>query len=773
MLLKKLFRTMLGYKAQFISMIIMVALGVGVFLGFNMEWKTIEKNTEKFFDETNFADFRLVSTDESGFSASDAEKIKNIAGVEAAGRYISENAYVAGTKKADSNSEKTVALTVTENKNVSFFKLTGGDEYDETSESGVWLSEKFASEAGFKCGDKITFKYSVFVFKGEVKGLVKSGEHMICLADSTQLMPKFDDHGFAYISPAFYAKALAEKGLSPIYPQINVISGLSKSEISSAADAVLGKTTLLLTRAEVISSAGAESETEEGKTMGSVIPVVFLVIAVLTMVTTMHRLTVKEKTQIGTLKALGFKDKTVTLHYTSYALAIGVLGSVLGIGLGYGIAAFVMNPKGMMGTYLDMPYWKIYTPWYCWLVIAAIVATLTVIGMLSVKKMLAGTAADALRPHTPKKMKNLAVEKTALWKKFSFGTKWNLRDVMRHKARTGMSLIGVLGCVIILVGALGMKDTMQAFLDDYYNTAMKYETRVDLDENSGDNLDKIEFAKSLAGDRSASVSVEFNEKAVSVDVYDVSHGMVNFPDKKGDSVALPDDGALICTRLAKDYGLKPGDTFTVKPYGTDKSYTLKVAAVIRSVSENAVISEKYADNLGLAYKISAIYTNETAKEVLESKSFVKKAQSREDIMKSFDSFTQLLNQSVTILIAAGVVLGLIVLYNLGVMSYTERYREMATLKVVGFKDKKIASLLITQNLWVTCAGVLFGIPLGAGVLGYLVTALAAEYEMRVRVSPITVIIAAAATFAVSFAVSFAISKKNKKIDMVEALKGAE
>lgn len=773
MLFKKLLRTMGGYKAQFISMIIMVALGIGVFLGFNMEWKSIEVNTEKFFDETGFADYRLVSTDENGFSKTDEEKIKNIAGVEAAGRYISENAYVAGTKKTDGNSEKTVALTVTENKNVSFFKLIDGVEYDEASLDGVWISEKFATEAGFKTGDEIIFKYSVFEFKGVIKGLVKSGEHMICLGDSSQLMPKFDDHGFAYISPALYAETLAKKGLAAVYPQINVISGLTKSEISAAADAALGKTTLILTRAEVISSAGAESEKEEGKTMSSVIPVVFLVIAILTMVTTMHRLTVKEKTQIGTLKALGFKDKTVIAHYTSYALAIGVSGSVLGVGIGYAVAAIIMNPKGMMGTYFDMPYWKIYTPWYCVIVIAAIVAMLTVIGMLSVKKMLSGTAADALRPYTPKKMRSLALEKTALWKKFSFGTKWNLRDVMRHKARTGMSLIGILGCVVILVGALGMKDTMQAFLDDYYNSAMKYETRVDLDENSASNVEKAQFADSLSGDRSSSVSVEFNEKAISLDVYEIERGMVNFPDKKGNSVALPNDGALICTRLSKDYGLKTGDTFTVKPYGTDKSYTLKVAAVIRSASENAFISERYADSLGIEYKISSIYTNETAREVLESEEFVKKVQSRGDIMKSFDSFTQLLNQSVTILIVAGVLLGLIVLYNLGVMSYTERYREMATLKVVGFKDKKIASLLITQNLWVTCVGVLFGVPLGAGVLSYLVTALASEYEMRTYVRPVTVIIAAAATFAVSFAVSFALSKKNKKINMVEALKSAE
>ena len=118
-------------------------------------------------------------------------------------------------------------------------------------------------------------------------------------------------------------------------------------------------------------------------------------------------------------------------------------------------------------------------------------------------------------------------------------------------------------------------------------------------------------------------------------------------------------------------------------------------------------------------------------------------------------------------------LGLVVLYNLGVMSYTERYREMATLKVVGFNDKRIGRLLIGQNLWVTLVGVVLGIPLGIGLLSYLVTALASEYEMTVAVSALSVFISVALAFAVSLFVSILVAKKNKKINMVEALKFAE
>ena len=129
--------------------------------------------------------------------------------------------------------------------------------------------------------------------------------------------------------------------------------------------------------------------------------------------------------------------------------------------------------------------------------------------------------------------------------------------------------------------------------------------------------------------------------------------------------------------------------------------------------------------------------------------------------------------SVTVLIVAAIVLGVVVLYNLGVMSYTERYREMATLKVVGFKDKKIAKLLIGQNMWVTVAGIVLGLPLAAGTLTYLVKELASEYEMRVVMGPATFIVSILTTFGVSLLVSLMVARKNKKIDMVEALKGAE
>jgi len=128
---------------------------------------------------------------------------------------------------------------------------------------------------------------------------------------------------------------------------------------------------------------------------------------------------------------------------------------------------------------------------------------------------------------------------------------------------------------------------------------------------------------------------------------------------------------------------------------------------------------------------------------------------------------------VTLLVLAAVVLSLVVLYNLGVMSYTERYREMATLKVVGFKNRKIGELLITQNLWLSVIGILIGLPAGVGVLQYLLDALASEYEMKLSLGPLTFAVSIVLTLGVSLLVGWMIARKNRHIDMVAALKTQE
>lgn len=184
------------------------------------------------------------------------------------------------------------------------------------------------------------------------------------------------------------------------------------------------------------------------------------------------------------------------------------------------------------------------------------------------------------------------------------------------------------------------------------------------------------------------------------------------------------------------------------------------------------MTDKLADELGIKYSVSAVYTEKVPDEIPSSE-LISGKQDKRQLMDSFASFVNIMDSMVLILVVAAVILGIVVLYNLGVMSYVERYRELATLKVLGFRSKRIGQLLISQNIWLTVIGVILEFPAGFGTLYWLLTALAGEYEMKLMLGPLTYIVSVLLTFGVSLLVGWMLARKNRKIDMVEALKSAE
>ena len=785
MLRRKLWRTAKVYKVQFVSMILLIALGVGVFVGFNAEWVTIGEDTGAFFRDCGFADYRII--DEDGISSADVDKIRDLEGVAGVSRFLSVNADVM-------DSDDQLALTVTESEHTSGFVLMEGGEYDRWDADGFWLMDKYAHQNGIKPGDKLTVTFEDMEFTGTVRGLIESAEYLICVRDESQVMPDFDTYGYVYASPAMLRKVIekqireeepdidddimsvaAKQACDEVFCQVNVNSSMDKQEIQTAVDEALGRSLLILTKDENVSYAESRGEMNEGKTMGAVLPVLFLAIAILTMITTMNRITISEKTQIGTLKALGFRDKRIIRHYTSYAVVISLAGSVLGIVLGYLLCRMVMSQDGMMGTYFVMPDWTVHIPVWIWAVVLAIVLLTILVGYLSVKDLLRGTAAETLRPYTPRHIHRLLLEGTALWRRMRFGTKWNLRDIFRHKSRSAMSFIGTFGCMLMLVASFGMNQTMDNFLDTFYDGTAAYATKIFMSSDA-DNEDAVKLADELDGDYSASVSSKVGDKTVSVDVYNITHDMYRFIDKDSNIIPLPEEGALICKRLARDFDAKPGDVVTVEPYGTDESYEILISGINGSLTESISMTEEYAESIGLTdseeYRINSVYTM-TAKDQIAASGNITSIQSKQDIIDSFDAFMEIFYFFIIVLIVASVLLCLIVLYNLGIMSYMERYREMATLKVLGFRNKAIGRLLISQNLWIAVAGTLLGIPSGIWALNYLMNLLAGEYEMETMVGPVSIMLATALNLGVALIVGWMISRKNRRINMVEALKGTE
>ena len=759
MLFKKLLRTFGHYKAPFISMIIMIILGVAIFAGMSGEWYSIETDTLNFFNETHLADYHIYNK-KGYFTLDDVEKIEAIEGVSEVSRFME-------LSTLEDREKDTIKLAITENFNVSSFVFMEGEAYDATSLDGLWLSQKYATQNNYHIGDTITLSYASLTRTFTIKGIIMAGEYLINIGEGG-LMPDYNAMGFAYISPKAYSNISQALVHMDYYYEMNVISSLDETTFSTLVDKALTSTLEIVPKEDTTSYSEAMGEADEGKTTASLLPVIFLLIAVLTMVTTMNRLTTNEKGQIGILKALGFKNRRIIAHYTSYALFIGIVGSIIGIGLGFVVCGVIYSEKGSMGTYFEMDKWTISIPGFVYLVTLGIIVFLTLIGYLSVKKQLRGSAAEALRPYTPKAMKNLALEKTKLFHTLSFASRWNLRDTFRHKARTFMSIFGVFGCTGLLFASFGMLSTMNSFINLNYNVVMNYETRLTLADNVT-NTQALAIADTYHGDYSANTAVKVNGETYVMTIFTSTHDMYRMLNgtRKVDYVA--DNGVYISQRFKEENSLSLNDTFTFSLYGENATYTASVIGIVYSNTNGFQLTQAYADTLGLTYHIDTVYTN-TLKDDITTSNQIVSLQSKADLITSFDSFMEVMNLMIGVFVLFSAILAFVVLYNLGTMSFIERYRELATLKVLGFKNTKVRRLLISQNIGLTIIGIILGCPAGYYILVYLYKALADNYEVVISCSWYVYFISIVLTLIVSLCVSYIASSKVKHIDMVESLK---
>ena len=315
-----------------------------------------------------------------------------------------------------------------------------------------------------------------------------------------------------------------------------------------------------------------------------------------------------------------------------------------------------------------------------------------------------------------------------------------------------------------------MKDTMDAFMVLLDDGISNYTTRINL-ADTADNDAAKELADEVDGDWQASVGISYEGRTITMEIHDEDNDLLRFLNEENELVRLDDEGVYLCLRLKDTADI--GDTIDFSPYGSEETYRVKVAGYLRSVMSEAIImTDTYADSLGMDYHISAVFTDVESEDIEES-SIISGKQDKDMIMDTYDSFMEIMNLMVGLFVVAAIVLGVVVLYNLGIMSYLERSRELATLKVLGFRDKHIGKLLISQNIWLTVLGVVIGLPGGVAVLYVLVTSLVSEYELSLTLGVLTYAVSILVTFGVSLLVGLMVARKNKKIDMVEALKGAE
>lgn len=759
---KKRLRDIKQNKMQFFNIFIMVFLGVFVFAGIHAYMDGMEKSADKYYKDNNFQDIWLSG---ENFSTEDLEKVKNTENVKDAERML--------TIKTELENKDGVTLDTNfiESNNISKMYVVDGEEFSK-DKKGVWFDSYLAKNLDLKVGDEITVTYQNMKITEKIAGLVNTPDHVYFVKDDTEIFPTHKNYGYMYLS----INELPQ-GMPQIFNQIIVdVDNTDKTQETKANLENNIKSAIAVTdRESSVSYKGYNSEIEEGTTYSGVFTFLFLFIAVLSVTTTMNRFVKKQRTQIGTLKALGFKNRKIINHYVGYGFIISLVASVVGLLVGkYGLGTFFLN---MEMSYFEVPVYNTVLIPVVYILAIAVVALITLVTYLSCISILKESAVEALRLEVPKvKSTKFDLTTKGIFKKASISTRWNLRDVGRNKGRSLMAIVGITGCTMLMLCAFGMMDTMKSYLSWEFDKISNFEYKLSLSNNYTD--DQFTNIKEKYGNEtSESYGIEIkngNKKETNTLTVNDAPNKLKYTNHNKEYMNLKDDGIYITEKLSEKYGLKVGDEITWHIFGDNNWHSCKIVGLNRDPQNQQLnMTKKYYETLGLTYRADTVYTDENLSNA-KTIDGVDTIQSIATLKQGMESMLETTETMVVLLIVVSAILGFVIIYNLGILSFTEKQYQFATLKVLGFKDKQIKNIFVKQNLWLTVAGIVIGLPLGFWMLDYIFkSALGENYDFNAYIKPVSYLYAVVGSLVVSIIVNKVLSRKVKRIDMVTSLKENE
>ena len=545
----------------------------------------------------------------------------------------------------------------------------------------------------------------------------------------------------------------------------------TKNKIKDNVDDIITATL----RDDNFSYEGYKREAEEGDTYSGVFSGLFVFIAILSVVTTMNRFVKKERTQIGTLKALGIRKSKITRMYVNYGLFISIIASILGIVLGNLLIGNYFLEMEMV--YYEIPYYNIVTIPLVYEVAVGIVIVITLVTYLSCRKILREPAAQALRIERPKvKVKENSFTTKKAFNKLSLSTKWNIRDVARSKARTIMALVGIAGCTMLVVTAFGMFDSLKAYVAWEFETINNFEYKLSLSSDYT-NKQYDEIISKYGNNTSQTVGIEFKNNGdlvIKPLTINDSNGLLQVTDHTKTSFTMKDDGLYITEKMSQVNNLKIGDIVEWHIVGLDNWYKTKIVGLNRDPqAQQFNCTKAFFDTLNEEYKADSVYTNNDLSNIKEIAG-VNTIQTKKNLEDGMNSMLNMMYSLIFVLIAVSIILAVVIIYNLGILSFTEKEYQFATLKVLGFKYKQIKKIFIKQNIWIGIFAIIIALPLGNYMTDYIFkNAIGDSYDFEAMIKPATFIFSALGTFIVVYIVNQFLAKKIRKIDMVSSLKGNE
>lgn len=789
MLQKKMFRDIKKNLSQFITIFLMVMIGVMVYSGIEAYMDGMKQTADKFYSENNLQDLNVIGTN---FTSEDLQIIRSIDNVKDAERKLS----VTGT----SNNDKTLLINFIESNNISKFYVVDGTSFN-VNKSGVWLDNFYAEANNIKVGDTILVKYDTLELEEKVLGLINVPDHLYDVRDESELYPDRKNFGFAYLSineiTEDYIKSqvmkemnIKDESIFDTYMRVfnykdylifnNVMVDVNNTDkiekVKNAIEDKVENAMAIINIEDTSSYVTYQGEIDEGKTYVGVFSGLFLFIAMLSVITTMTRVVKNQRTQIGILKALGFSNIKILFHYIGYGFWISLIGSIVGLILGYYFIGNVFISLEM--SFFEIPNGHPVMNSSSYIVAVLVVLIVLVITYFTGRSILKENPAETLRNKIPCiKGRDLNITKKGIFKKLNFASKWNLRDMLRNKMRTFMGLAGVIGCCTLIVCALGMLDSMNHFIDLQFDLLYNFDYKLTLKENiTNDDLMILQGKFGANTSKTYGIEIKNGNVRESNNIFVTDAGdYVRFVDKKDKLIRIDNNqGVYVTAKLAEINDYEIGDKITWHIYGDDKYYTSEIVGFNKDPqNQNITMTRAYLESLGVEYKPDILYTNNDLSKIKEIDN-VETIQDKDNLKVGMNNMLSMMKTMLVLIIGVAILLGFVIIYNLGILSYTEKQYQFATLKVLGFRDNQIKNIFVKQNNWIAIISIIIGLPLGFYLTDWLFkTAIEEHYDFVAYIKPLTYVVAAIGTFVISYGVSKLLARKINNIDMVSSLKGNE
>ncbi|MBP3655681.1 MAG: ABC transporter permease [Clostridia bacterium] len=762
---KKLLRDMGRAKMQFLSIIMLCALGTFAYAALDGMARMTRTTVDTYFEENNLADFWV--TVPAGVDRTVLAALESVDGV----------SQVIARAVADLESTLPSGADV----NITAYDgpmtinaplLREGGLLDPADLRGCLIQERFAKAQDLSLGDRISVKLAGQEHTFIIRGVAVSPEYVSL---SLGVAAKPDEYGFILIN----ARAL------PALPMTQAVVTLDDDADEDAVKAAIEAAipdALVLNRGSHTSTARCNNDAQMFENLTYIFPILAYAVAALIVMTTLSRMIDNQRLQMGTLKALGFSARQIRGHYLSYAIIPSFVGALIGTVLGHTILPPILW-DALMGQ-SEMPYRlrpPISTPAWC-MVILTVVMSISIC-YYTYRKSARETTAALLRPKPPKDGKRILLERiTPLWRLFSFNAKMIVRNLMRNKLRTFMSFVGLLCCTMLIITSFGLQDSVTRLSNNYYTKTLRYDVRANLTGSIGtaESYERRLEAEAVECIMETSVSLRApgGTRTTMLTVLQDEQTLQHLGENE--TFLRIGDGSLAITyKLSRTLSLSVGDAVRLYLPGDDMPMEMVIGQIVHNNTVQGVYlnrstweAQRKGEFIPTAIQLKA--PSQAAIAQLEDMDEVESLDYPPELIDDMLEMLDALSSVFTMISGIALALAFVICYNMGLMNFIERIREYATLKVLGYHQKEIRRLILNENLIISVLGVLGGVwP------GYLLTDVvmhSCEPESAFYPGMPTeqsVLLACVITFFFSIFIQLLLIRKVKGIDMVEALKSVE